>query len=126
MGRKLTFEVTVPEGLKPGDKFQAEVELPTPPMSRRGQLAGLSLEEMTDEQLKREIINAKSVLYKAMKRGASEETIARNEARVEAALAEKARREAAKKEAEVTEETGETGEDIIEDVPVDSETANEI
>lgn len=123
MGRKLTFEVTVPEGLKPGDKFQAEVELPTPPMSRRGQLAGLSLEEMTDEQLKREIINAKSVLYKAMKRGASEETIARNEARVEAALAEKARREAAKKETEATEETEE---DIIEDVPVDSETANEI
>lgn len=124
MGRKLTFEVTVPEGLKPGDKFQAEVELPTPPISRRGQLAGLSLEEMTDEQLKREIINAKSVLYKAKKRGASEETIARNEARVEAALAEKARREAMKKEAEAAKETEE--EDIIEDAPVDFETADEI
>ncbi|NLZ53035.1 MAG: hypothetical protein GX892_07805 [Thermoanaerobacteraceae bacterium] len=120
MGRKLTFEVTVPEGLKPGDKFQAEVELPTSPMSRRGQLAGLSLEEMTDDQLKREIINAKSVLYKATKRGASEETIAKNEARVEAALAEKARRDAMKKETEATEE------DIAEDVPVDFETADEI
>lgn len=122
MGKKLIFEVTVPEGLKPGDKFQAEVELPTPPMSRRGQLAGLSLEEMTDDQLKREIINAKSVLYKAKKRGANEETIAKNEARVEAALAEKARREAAKKEAEAIEKE----EDITEDVPVDSETADEI
>lgn len=124
MGRKLTFEVTVPEGLKPGDKFQAEVELPTPPISRRGQLAGLSLEEMTDEQLKREIINAKSVLYKAKKRGASEETIAKNEARVAAALAEKARREAAKKAAEEAEETKE--EDIVEGAPVDFETADEI
>jgi len=125
MGRKFTFEVTVPEGLQPGDKFQAEVELPTSPMSRRGQLAGLSLKEMTDDQLKREIINAKSVLYKAKKRGASEETIAKNEARVEAALAEKARREAAAKEAETTEEDT-TEEDVLEDVPVDSETANEI
>ena len=35
MGRKLTFEVTVPEGLKPGDKFQAEVELPTPQKSKK-------------------------------------------------------------------------------------------
>ena len=45
---------------------------------------------MTDEQLKREIINANSVLYKAKQRGASEETIAANQARVDAAKAEKA------------------------------------
>ena len=72
-------------------------EIATRPASgqRRGQLAGLTLEEMTDEQLKREIINAKSVLYKAIQRGASQETIEKNQARVDAALAEKARREAA-------------------------------
>lgn len=64
-----------------------------PSGQRRGQLAGLSLEDMTDEQLKREIINAKSVHYKAVQRGASEETIEKNQARVDAALAEKARRE---------------------------------
>lgn len=72
--------------------------------TRRGQLAGLSIEEMTDEQLKREIINAKSVLYKAVQRGASPETIEKNQARVDAALAEKAKR------APVAEEVTEAGE----------------
>ncbi|NLD21668.1 MAG: hypothetical protein GX664_04180 [Bacteroidales bacterium] len=71
---------------------------------RRGQLAGLTLEEMTDEQLKREIINAKSVLYKAIQRGASQETIEKNQARVDAALEEKARRESLKAEAQPEEE----------------------
>ena len=47
---------------------------------------------MTDEQLKRELINANSVLYKAKQRGAAEETIAANQARVDAAKAEKAKR----------------------------------
>jgi len=51
---------------------------------------------MTDEQLKIEIRNAKSVLYKAEKRKAPAETILNNQARLDAALAEKARREAAK------------------------------
>jgi hypothetical protein len=59
---------------------------------RRGQLAGLTVEEMSDEQLKREIINANSVLYKAIQRGASEDTIAKNQARVDAAKAEKEKR----------------------------------
>lgn len=63
---------------------------------RRGQLAGLSLEEMSDEQLKREIINAKSVLYKAQQREAGVETIEKNQARVDAAMAEKAKRDAEK------------------------------
>lgn len=58
----------------------------------RGQLAGIALEDMTDDQLKREIINANSVLYKSKQRGASEETIAANQARVDAAKAEKAKR----------------------------------
>ena len=68
-----------------------EVEVPTMP-KKRGQLFGIALEDMTDEQLKREIINANSVLYKAKQRGASEETIAQNQARVDAAKAEKAKR----------------------------------
>ncbi len=58
----------------------------------RGQLAGIALEDMTDEQLKREIINANSVLYKAKQRGASDDVIAANQARVDAAKAEKAKR----------------------------------
>jgi hypothetical protein len=74
------------------------IERPAP--QRRGALAGLTLEEMTDDQLKIEIRNAKSVLYKAEKRGAPAETIFNNQARVDAALAEKAKREAANAEEE--------------------------
>ena len=91
---KFTVEVTVPEGLKAGDSFTVEVEAPTPEKKPRGQLAGIALEDMTDEQLKREIVNANSVLYKAKQRGASEETIAANQARVDAAKAEKEKRAA--------------------------------
>lgn len=89
---KFTVEVTVPEGLTAGDTFTVEVEAPKKEKKPRGQLAGIALADMTDEQLKREIINANSVLYKAKQRGASEETIAANQARVDAAKAEKARR----------------------------------
>ena len=92
MGKTFTVELTVPEGLVAGDVFTAEIEMPAPVKKPRGQLAGLTLEEMTDDQLKREIINAKSVLYKANQRGAVAETIAANQARVDAALAEKAKR----------------------------------
>ena len=75
-----------------------EVEIQIPETVRRGQLAGISLQDMTDEQLKRELVNSKSVLYKAEKRGASEDILARNKDRVDAAVAEKARRDAEKKE----------------------------
>lgn len=92
MAKTFEVEVTVPEGLSAGDKFTIEVEAPIPEKKPRGQLAGIALEDMTDEQLKREIINANSVLYKAKQRGASEETIAANQARVDAAKAEKAKR----------------------------------
>lgn len=81
-----TFEVTCPHCHN-----TYEVEVPTAE-KRRGQLYGIALEDMTDEQLKREIINANSVLYKAKQRGASEETIAANQARLDAAKAEKAKR----------------------------------
>lgn len=75
---------------KCGEMF--EIEAPVKEKKPRGQLAGIALEDMTDEQLKREIINANSVLYKAKQRGASEEVIAANQARVDAAKAEKAKR----------------------------------
>lgn len=81
-----SFEVTCPHC-----NNTYEVEVPAT-AKRRGQLYGIALEDMTDEQLKREIINANSVLYKAKQRGASEETIAMNQARVDAAKAEKAKR----------------------------------
>lgn len=100
MAKKFEVEVTVPEGMSAGDKFTIEVEVPAAVKRPRGQLAGIALEDMTDEQLKREIINAKSVLYKAKQRGASEETIAANQARVDAAMAEKAKRAGIKAEAE--------------------------
>lgn len=81
------FEVTCPHC-----NGSFEVEAPAPVKKPRGQLAGIALADMTDEQLKREIINANSVLYKAKQRGASEEVIAANQARVDAAKAEKAKR----------------------------------
>jgi hypothetical protein len=71
---------------------------------RRGQLAGLTVDQMSDEQLKREIINANSVLYKAKQRNAAAETIEKNQARVDAALAEKAKRQPEAPAAEVTTE----------------------
>jgi len=104
-----SFEVTCPHC---NEVF--EVEVPTTE-KRRGQLYGIALADMTDEQLKREIINANSVLYKAKQRGASEETIAANQARVDAAKAEKAKRTPAPVEAEEAVE-GET----------DAETAAEV
>jgi len=64
-----------------------EIIIESPAPQRRGQLAGIALEDMSVEQLKREAINAKSVLYKAQKRGASAETIAKNQARVDAVVA---------------------------------------
>lgn len=92
MAKTFDVEVTVPEGLKAGDVFTLTVEVPAKVKAPRGQLAGIALEDMTDEQLKREIINANSVLYKAKQRGASEDTIAANQARVDAAKAERAKR----------------------------------
>ena len=100
MAKKFEVEVIVPEGLSAGDKFTIEVEAPVVEKKPRGQLAGIALEDMTDEQLKRELINANSVLYKAKQRGASEETIAANQARVDAAKAEKAKRTGTSAESE--------------------------
>ena len=100
MAKTFEIEVTVPEGRTAGDTFTIEVEAPVADKKPRGQLAGIALEDMTDEQLKRELINANSVLYKAKQRGAGEDTIAANEARVEAAKAEKAKRSGTPAESE--------------------------
>jgi hypothetical protein len=86
---------------------------------RRGQLAGLELETMSDEQLKRELINAKSVLYKAQQRKAAIETIEKNEARVEAATAEKAKRTP---EVEATEDAPVESDEVY----ANSDAANEL
>ena len=122
MARTFEVEVTVPEGLKEGDTFVVEVEAPEKEKKPRGQLAGIAIEDMTDEQLKREIINAKSVLYKAKQRGASEDVIAANEARVEAAKAEQAKRKPAVATATAVEEALDTD----NDGSVDEETASEM
>lgn len=116
MAKTVTIEVEAPKNLKAGEVFSVEVEIPKPKRKPRGQLAGIALIDMTDEQLKREIINANSVLYKAKQRGAPEETIAANQARVDAAKALKAKRAGVKEEAAVKEETEAT----------DADTATEI
>jgi len=105
MAKKFEVEVTIPEGMKAGDTFTVEVEAPVAEHKARGQLAGIALVDMTDEQLKREIINANSVLYKAKQRGAAEATIAANQARVDAAKAEKDKRAASAAPAKSSTET---------------------
>lgn len=124
MARTIEIEVTVPEGLAAGDTFKVEIEVPEKVKKTRGQLAGIALEDMTDEQLKRELINANSVLYKAKQRGASEETIAANQARVDAAQAEKARRAPVK--AAVTADSEAVEEALAEDSVYDEEAATEM
>jgi len=112
MAKKFEVEVTVPEGLVAGDVFVLEVEVPATARKPRGILAGLTVEEMTDDQLKREIINASSVLYKAKQRGANEEIIAANEVRLAAAKAEKEKRTPVK----VVVEEGPVADVLAEDV----------
>lgn len=112
-----TFEVTCPHC---NETF--EVEAPAKVKKPRGQLAGIALEDMTDEQLKREIINANSVLYKAKQRGASEETIAMNQARVDAAKAEKEKRHPSVEAIEADA----VAEALTDATDVDAETAGEI
>lgn len=72
-----TAEVTCPHC-----NLVFEVEIPA--AQKRGVLVGVSLEEMTVEQLKREKVNANSVLYKGIKRGCGPELVARNTARLNA------------------------------------------
>ncbi len=81
---KYRIEVVVPEGLTAGDTFQVEVEIEkkTNANKPRGTLAGVPLEDMSLEQLKRAKINVSSVIYKAKQRGAKESDIMLNEERL--------------------------------------------
>lgn len=108
-----SFEVTCPHC---GETYLVEVPAPE---KRRGQLYGIELADMSDDQLKREIINAGSVLYKAKQRGASEEIIAKNQARLDAAKAEKAKRHPV---AEATE----ADENVYAESETDAEVAAEV
>lgn len=92
MGKTFTLEVVAPKDLVAGETFMVEVERPIVEKAPRGKLAGLTLDQMTNEQLKVETINSNSVLYKAIQRGAAEETIAANQARVDAVKVEKEKR----------------------------------
>lgn len=100
MARVFEVEVTIPTDnnpvtnapYAPGDSFTIQIEEPARETKARGQLWGIELKDMTDDQLKREIINAGSVLYKATQRGAAADVIAKNQARLDAAKAEKERR----------------------------------
>lgn len=120
--KKFEVEVTVPEGLSAGEVFKIVVEAPELPKRERGVLNGIALEDMTDEQLKREITNSKSVLYKATKREADQEVIDRAQARVDAAVAEKDKRAATAAPAGVP--AGSVA-SVEEDV-IDEETAEEM
>lgn len=75
---------------------QGIITIERPAAQRRGQLTGLDIADMTDAQLKIEKINSGSVLYKAIKRGASAETVGKNQARFDAVKAEIEKRAAAK------------------------------
>ena len=68
MGKKFQIEVEVPHGLKAGDRFVIDVETPAAPKVKKSRLLNTPIEQMTMEQLKRERINAKSVLSKAIRR----------------------------------------------------------
>lgn len=70
----------------------------------RGALAGIAVEDMDLDQVKIELRNANSVLYKAKKRDADAELISQHEARVEKA---KARLNELKPAAPAKEEAGE-------------------
>ena len=116
------FLVTCPHC---GEDFEVEAhkQVKTP----RGCLAGIPLEEMTYEQLKREKINAGSVLYKAKKRNAPEETIAQNQERFDAVvalLAEKRAEIKAEKEAAKAEAVEADAEPVEEDVYAEADTGN--
>lgn len=98
-----------------------EFDVQFPQAPRKGKLAGIELTEMTDEQLRVEVVNASSVLAKAVKRGAAAEVIANAEIRVEAAKAERANRKAIKA-AEKAENVEEVKELADIEVPVVEET----
>ena len=69
MTKSLTVEVEVPHGLAAGDRFAVLVEPATGPVVVPTWISDIPVEQMTDEQLKRERTNARSMLYKATRKG---------------------------------------------------------
>jgi len=65
--RIIKVTAVVPEGAKPGDEFTFDYELPVG-ARRIGTLAGISIEDMDEDQLRIERRNAHSVWYKANKK----------------------------------------------------------
>lgn len=82
---KVTF--TADHDIKAGETVEFDYELPM--AAQRGIVAGIPLEEMTDEQLKIEYRNANSVHYKTVKAGRNADKAA---ARLEACKAEMSKR----------------------------------
>lgn len=69
MAKTFVVEVEVPHGLRAGDRFAVSVEVPKAPRVHKTMLANIPIQQLTLDQLKRERINARSVLYKAVRRG---------------------------------------------------------
>ena len=65
--RMIKVTYTADHDIKAGETIEFEYEVPK--AERRGQVVGIPLEEMTDDQLKIEYRNANSVHYKTVKAG---------------------------------------------------------
>lgn len=65
--RVIKVSFTADHDIKAGETIEFEYELPK--AQSRGQLVGIALEDMTDDQLKIEYRNANSVYYKTSKAG---------------------------------------------------------
>lgn len=65
--RVIKVSYTADRDIKAGETIEFEYELPK--AQSRGQLVGIALEDMTDDQLKIEYRNANSVYYKTSKAG---------------------------------------------------------
>ena len=78
--------ITVPEGLVEGDTFEFEIPESS---TRAGVVAGIPVEEMTEEQLKIEYRNANSVYYKQTKaKGVASPSATERLEKVKAVMAE--------------------------------------
>lgn len=86
--RKIKVSYVADKDYLAGETIEFEYEIPKG-MGTRGQLVGITLEEMTDEQLKIEYRNANSVHYKTKKAGGD---TTKAGARLEAVKAEMAKR----------------------------------
>lgn len=80
--RKIKVTFTADRDIKEGETIEFDYEMPVG--KSRGLLAGIPVEEMTDDQLKIEYRNANSVYYKQVKAGKDTE---KSKARLDKVLA---------------------------------------